>query len=347
MIRYTTGNLLDSDAQAIVNTVNTDGVMGKGIALQFKKRFPLNYKAYVKACKSGECRIGRMFITEEERSDFMEHRYIINFPTKTTWRKPSEYVYIEEGLRQLVCDIKRLGITSIAIPPLGAGNGQLDWQRVKTMIESQLAEVDCDVIIYEPNSTMVFSEEKGEQELTPARAMLLDVICDMVAYGEFASEFASEKIAYFLQRFGGKSVFNLEFKPAYYGPYSGKVRHVLNHLDGTYLQGVAQCQRPFDYFWITSKTRPGAFEFLSRPENAEYKEIAELTKDFLAGYYSNRSLEILSTIDYLRQQNPNLTQEEISIELAHWSNRKDQLFNTPELINDAMSVLDSLKPYSL
>lgn len=178
--------------------------------------------------------------------------------------------------------------------------------------------------------------------LTPARAMLLDVICDMVAYGEFASEFAAEKIAYFLQRFGGKSVLNLEFKQAYYGPYSGKVRHVLNYLDGTLLEGVAQCQRPFDYFWITSKTRLETSEYLSRPENAEYRDIAERTKEFLGGYYSNRSLEVLSTIDFIRQQTPNITCEEISTALVHWSNRKDQLFNKPELITETITKLNTI-----
>lgn len=118
MISVVTGNLFDSDAQALVNTVNTVGVMGKGIALQFKEAYPDNYRIYRKACKEGTFSVGQMLVTSVNDIYGGQERYIINFPTKTDWRKPSEYLYIEKGLEALKNEIIERGIKSIAIPPL-------------------------------------------------------------------------------------------------------------------------------------------------------------------------------------------------------------------------------------
>lgn len=150
MIQYVSGNILDSKAQALVNTVNTMGVMGKGIALQFKKAYPNNYKAYEKACKWGEVEVGKMFITEDFNTTSGD-RIIINFPTKTSWKKPSEYKYIEDGLDSLIAEINARKIESIAIPPLGAGNGGLNWERVKKLIEEKLKNLRIDIYLYEPS----------------------------------------------------------------------------------------------------------------------------------------------------------------------------------------------------
>src|SRR5579864_4521591 len=212
MIRYETGNLFDSKVEALVNTVNTDGVMGKGIALQFKNEFPYNFKTYVKACATKELGIGRLLVTEDE-SLLMGKKIIINFPTKTSWRKPSEYSYIEEGMLDLVRIINENKIKSIAIPPLGSGNGGLQWNRVKLILEEYLAKVECDIIIYQPNAAMQEVLKKERVKLTPARAMLLSVLYELVRNGEFISEFSAEKVAYFLQRFGANEVFKLDFQP--------------------------------------------------------------------------------------------------------------------------------------
>ncbi|WP_321539933.1 type II toxin-antitoxin system antitoxin DNA ADP-ribosyl glycohydrolase DarG [Flavobacterium piscinae] len=150
MIHFVTGNILDSQAQALVNTVNTMGVMGKGIALQFKKQFPNNYKIYKETCEQKALQVGQLLITEEDAM-FSGKKLIINFPTKTNWRLPSEYSYIEAGLQELKKVIVDKNIQSIAIPPLGAGNGGLDWQRVKKMIIEVLKDVDCDIYLYEPH----------------------------------------------------------------------------------------------------------------------------------------------------------------------------------------------------
>lgn len=123
-MRYEIGNLLDAKTEALVNTVNTVGVMGKGIALQFKERFPRNFKLYVAECKKEAIVPGKMFVVRET----LVHgdKIIVNFPTKTDWKSKSRYIYIEEGLKDLVQVIQNYNIKSIAIPPLGCGNGGLD-----------------------------------------------------------------------------------------------------------------------------------------------------------------------------------------------------------------------------
>src|SRR5690606_37121962 len=236
MIQFVTGNIVESSAEALVNTVNTVGVMGKGIALQFKNQFPNNYKIYKEACKNKTLTIGQLLITEEE-SLLGGKKTIINFPTKTHWRMPSEYEYIDAGLASLANEIRARKIQSVAIPPLGSGNGGLDWNRVRKMIENALQGLDCKIYIYEPNAAIKKVLKSERAKLTPARAMMLSVLYDLVRSGEFVSEFSAEKIAYFLQRFGAKDEFKLDFEPNFYGPYSGKVRHVLYHLNGSYIMG--------------------------------------------------------------------------------------------------------------
>ena len=151
MIHFTKGNMMTSSAEALVNTVNTVGVMGKGIALQFKEEFPKNFLTYKAACSSGELTPGKLLITKELNSKG-EEKIIINFPTKLHWRNPSKYEYITEGLKELVKAISEHNIKSIAIPPLGCGNGGLDWNIVKGMIEEALKDIECEIYIYEPNT---------------------------------------------------------------------------------------------------------------------------------------------------------------------------------------------------
>lgn len=149
MLQIMRGNLLTADAEALVNTVNCVGYMGKGIALQFKKAFPENSTAYQKACRAGFVQPGKMLTFET--SSMLRPRYIINFPTKRHWRGKSRYEDIEAGLRSLVSEVKRLGIRSIAVPPLGCGLGGLDWKKVRPMIEAAFAGApDVRVMLFEP-----------------------------------------------------------------------------------------------------------------------------------------------------------------------------------------------------
>ncbi|MBK9027719.1 MAG: macro domain-containing protein [Propionivibrio sp.] len=151
MIELTRGNLLLAKADAIVNTVNTVGVMGKGIALQFSKAFPENLVAYQRACKDGSVAIGKMLVQETSSLERSLPRYIINFPTKKHWKQPSKLEYVEEGLNALVEELKRLGVRSVAVPPLGCGLGGLRWSEVlPRLIEAAQRTPDIKWLVYEP-----------------------------------------------------------------------------------------------------------------------------------------------------------------------------------------------------
>lgn len=340
MIHYKTGNLLDSEAEALVNTVNTVGVMGKGIALQFKNMFPNNFKLYAQACKNKEVKVGQLLVTEEEAL-LTGKKIIINFPTKTNWRLPSEYQYIEAGLTELVRVIREKNIKSIAIPPLGSGNGGLDWNKVKQILEKYLTEVDCDIYIYEPSIAIQEVLKKERVKLTPARAMLLSVLYELVRNGEFVSEFSSEKIAYFLQRFGAKEAFKLEFQPNFYGPYSGKVKHVLYYLNGSYIMGYSsKDKKPFEELGLILDAELEVNEFLDKPENATLKNTVEKTKSFLTGFYSPFGLELLSTIDFIISEKDAKTTEAITRELEKWSDRKKTLFTNQKFIQIAVNNIE-------
>jgi O-acetyl-ADP-ribose deacetylase (regulator of RNase III) len=341
MIQYKTGNLLDSKAEALVNTVNTVGVMGKGIALQFKNMFPNNFKLYSAACKAKTLKVGQLLVTEEETL-LTGKKTIINFPTKTNWRLPSEYQYIELGLIELAKVIKDKNIKSIAIPPLGSGNGGLDWNKVKLLLEKHLTDVNCDIFLYEPSSTVQEILKKERVKLTPARAMLLSVLYELVRNGEFVSEFSSEKIAYFLQRFGAKEAFKLEFQPNFYGPYSGKVKHVLYYLNGSYIMGYSsKDKKPFEELGLILDSELEVNEFLDKPQNLVYKTSVEKTKEFLTGFYSPFGLELLSTIDFIINEKKAQTQESIIQELENWSDRKKTMFNNPKFIQIATKNIQS------
>lgn len=339
MIQYITGNILDSNAKALVNTVNTMGVMGKGIALQFKKAYPNNYKAYEKASKREEIKVGKMFVTLDSNTTTGE-RIIINFPTKTNWRKPSEYKYIEDGLDNLVEVINNKQIKSIAIPPLGAGNGGLNWEKVKKLIEQKLGHLNIDIYVYEPTVQIQEHLMKERVKLTDARALLLYVLYDLVKNGEYVSEFSSEKICYFLQKFGAKKYFKLEFEPNFYGPYSGKVRFVLNAINGSYLMGYSDMnKKPFEPLTLVAD----AFETVKNhvEKNSELLEIANKTIVFLRGFYSDFALELLSSIDYISTKENTLDKQTISKGLEKWSDRKRTLFSNPKYLELSLRHLQS------
>lgn len=336
MIRYIEGNILESNAMALVNTVNLVGIMGKGIALQFKKQFPNNYKLYQKACKEKTIGIGKLFVTKEQT--VFGVKTIINFPTKTDWRKPSEYSYIEAGLDDLVRVINDYQIQSIAIPPLGSGNGGLNWERVKSLIERKLSSVAIEILVYEPTARIVEKMKSERIKLTSARALLLYVLFDLVRHGEYVSEFSSEKVCYFLQRFGADDLFNLKYEPKYYGPYSGKVRYVLNALNGSYIMGYSDMdKKPFESLSLVVDSFDEIETFVNKDERLEI--IARNTKFFLNGFYSDFGLELLSSIDFLMCQYGDLSVDEIYQLLSQWNHRKGKVFNDHRFIEIAKKHL--------
>jgi len=148
MLELVTGNLLEADTEALVNAVNTEGVMGKGIALQFKRQYPEMFEEYQRACKEGQVQPGRMHVYERRE---IFNRYIINFPTKRHWRSPSSIEDIKAGLNALAEEIRQRHIKSIALPALGCGHGSLDWGEVLPAIRSALADLtDVRLFVYPP-----------------------------------------------------------------------------------------------------------------------------------------------------------------------------------------------------
>ena len=305
MIRFTQGNLLEAEAEALVNTVNTVGVSGKGIALMFKEAFPENFRAYEAASKAGQIAPGGLFITE--RQDMLGPRYIINFATKQHWRHPSKLVWIREGLKALRREVEARGIRSIAIPPLGAGNGGLPWGDVRPLIEDALRDVATDIIVFEPTQTYHnVVKRQGVEKLTPARALMAEMIRRYEVLGFDCSMLEAQKLAWFLTRAIARAgLVNLvadDFAANRYGPHSEKVRHLLNSLDGSYLEcerRVADA-RPFDPIRFRNERQDRISAYLTAPDASPYRPALDQASDLIDGFQSPHGLELLATIDWLR-----------------------------------------------
>ena len=339
MIEYIKGNILDSHAEALVNTVNTVGVMGKGIALQFKNSFPNNFNAYKEAFKNQELQIGRMFVSKDQNLK-SGMKWVINFPTKKHWRNPSQYSYITTGLDDLIDVIKNLEINSIAIPPLGSGNGGLEWAKVKSIIENKLKHLDIDIYLYEPTDTIKVAMKAERVKLTKARALLLYVLYDLVRNGEYVSEFSSEKAAYFLQKFGAEKYFKLKYLPQFYGPYSGKVRYILHILNGSYIMGFNDMsKKPFDPLTLVSSGYEEVKNFVE--SNSELNSIAQNTINFLQGFYSDFGLELLSSTDYITKRENTFDKKLVLQGLSEWNERKNTMFSNPKYLDLTLQRISS------
>ena len=334
MIRYIIKeNLLEAPVQALVNTVNTVGVMGKGIALQFKETFPNNFKSYLEACKSGWLRPGKLLVNRE--NTIGGEKIIINFPTKTEWFKKSSYEYIESGLLDLVKIIVNQKINSIAIPPLGCGNGGLQWEEVKILLETHLSPlVDVEILIYEPNEeikrALKIQESKKIAKLTQSRAMLLYSLFYYEALGEASSLFVANKLAYFLQRLGEN--LRLKFKAHYYGPYSVQVGHVLHSLNGKYLKGLEQMNaKAFEPLELNYELFNEVEDYIKRELNAAQKQRLLNLTNLIDGFQSTLSLEVLATVDYVRDVHNAKEKEEVFEKIQNWNERKRKLFDEKHL----------------
>jgi O-acetyl-ADP-ribose deacetylase (regulator of RNase III) len=338
MITYKTGNLLDAPVEALVNTVNTVGVMGKGVAIQFKNAFPDNFKVYLDAVRSGSFHLGKVLIVPVNPIGSV--KYVVNFPTKGHWRYPSKLEWISSGLQDLKAQIREKNIKSIALPPLGCGNGGLDWVQVRLLIEKEMEDLDMDVLIFEPNANIQELLKKKENpsaaSLTPARAMLLQLLYNYRALGEFTSEFAAEKLSYFLQRFGERQM-KLEFQKGFYGPYSGQVRHILYEVNGYYLKGYEQKDaRPFEPLELMVDKAPAIQQFIMNELSVEERNRLSKVAELITGFESPYGLELLATIDYLIKENNTFDAKIITEQL--WSERKRKMFSN-EHIDMAISHL--------
>lgn len=305
MIEYTEGNILDAEAEALVNTVNTVGVMGKGIALMFKEAFPENFKNYEAACKRKELKAGKMFVSE--RQSFVGPKWIINFPTKENWRGNSKIEWIEAGLEDLKTVITENNIKSIAVPPLGSGNGGLGWEQVRPRIEAALGSLKgVRVIVYEPTSRYQnVVKRSGIEKLTPARALVAELVRRYWVLGIECSLLEVHKLAYFLERTIDKlnldDPLDLRFEADKYGPYVPRLTHLLDGLDGSYLHCGKRLgdAGPFDVIWFDDAKRDKVAAYLGTGEAKAYLPALEATAELIDGFQSPLGMELLATLDWL------------------------------------------------
>jgi O-acetyl-ADP-ribose deacetylase (regulator of RNase III) len=340
MITFRKGNLLDAPVDALVNTVNTVGVMGKGIALMFKEAFPENFRAYEDACKRKEISVGHMFVTESSRFD--GPKWIINFPSKKHWRQPSKLEWITEGLADLRRVITEKGIHTVALPPIGCGNGGLDWADVRPEIERALGSLaDVDVQVFEPTEKYQnVAKPTGVIKLTPARALIAEMVWRYWVLGGDCTYLEVQKIGWFLeraiQRLSLPNPLDLRFSADRYGPYSDRLRHLLNGLDGSYLH----CDRrlsdagPTDTIWFDEGMRPRVELFLKQDEHRHLQPVVEKAEAVISGFESPLGMELLATVDWLIEREhcePSLDSIRAGIEKwpagAEAAERKLRLFN--------------------
>lgn len=304
MLSFTHGNLLEASVEALVNTVNEVGVMGKGIALMFKEAYPESARAYEDACKRGLVRVGQVLVTPSQR--LLGPRWIIHFPTKKHWRQPSRMDWVRDGLRDLVRQLRERDIQSVAVPPLGCGNGGLDWEQVRREIEVAFAELpEVHVEVFAPSPEYLNAPKReGVEELTPARALIAELVRRYSILGIECALVEVQKLAWFLQRViraqGLTDPLGLTFAPNRYGPYDDRLRHLLDSLDGSYLH----CERriadasPFERVWFEDQKRAQVAEYL-RNEANEYLPALERTAAVIDGFESPLGMELLATVDWL------------------------------------------------
>jgi O-acetyl-ADP-ribose deacetylase (regulator of RNase III) len=339
MITFKEGNLLESRAEALVNTVNTVGVMGKGIALMFKERFRENFQRYAKACKAGEVKTGRMFTTPVQELD--GPRWIINFPTKQHWRAPSRMEWVEEGLQDLRRFLVEERIRSVAIPPLGAGNGGLAWPAVRQRIERALGDLDIDVEVFEPTTQYQnIAKRAGVEALTPARALIAELVRRYSILGMECSLLEVQKLAWFLEQAlerhnPSDNPLDLRFIAHRYGPYAQRLNHLLNHLDGSYLRSEKRISDagPLDRIWFDASRKDFVQAYL-KSEGKQYLEALEATTALIDGFESPFGMELLATVAWLLvQEQVEPTVPALREGLRRWPEspdaaaRKDRIFD--------------------
>lgn len=323
MIDYRTGDILKDESEALVNTVNCVGVMGRGIALQFKDAYPGNFKAYALACKRGDVKPGEMLVYET--NELTGPRYIINFPTKRHWRGKSRIEDVKNGLKALTDVLRQRQIHSVAIPPLGSGLGGLNWADVRPLIEVAMRALpDVRVTVYEPKgapSTETMSHSRNVPKMTAGRAALVELINRYLGglLDPQVSLLEVHKLMYFLQESG--EPLRLKFQAAPYGPYAENLRHVLHAVEGHLISGYADGGDAPDKQLLLV---PGAIEdataFLAQHDEtrARFDRVSELVK----GFESPFGLELLATIHWLIKNASISTLSALVDQTYAWNERK-------------------------
>lgn len=331
MIHSEKGNLLDANVEALVNTVNCVGVMGKGIALQFKQAYPENFKEYEKLCRINEVKPGKMFI--HSTNSFIGIKYIINFPTKRHWRAKSTMGDIQSGLVDLIAVVQKYEIKSIAIPPLGCGNGGLNWSEVKPLIIEAFKQVpDVEVHLYEPGGSPKSDKMKigtTTPRMTRARALFISLMNQYSIPGYRLSLLEIQKLAYFLQEVG--EPLKLNFEKNKYGPYAENLNHVLQRIEGHYIRGYGDRSSKAEIYLLPNASAK-AKSLLEKEENAlnRLREVADIIEGFETPY----GLELLSTVHWVVKHKPSIINDNDAVveEVHNWSERKKLTFKENHII---------------
>jgi len=325
MIEYKKGNLLGEDVEAVVNTVNCVGIMGRGIALQFKNAFPDNFKAYAAACKRNEVQPGRMFIYETGR--MINPRFVVNFPTKRHWKGKSRMEDVDAGLIALAQEIRARNIRSIAIPPLGSGLGGLDWSKVRPRIEAALRGIDdLRVVIFEPSEVNADQRANSSSEapkMTAGRAALVALMHRYLSglLDPFISLLEVHKLMYFLQ--AAEEPLQLRYAKAPYGPYAENLRHVLKSVEGHLVTGYADGGDAPDK---QLELVPGALDDACAFLKDKVETVSRMNKVFelVDGFETPFGLELLSTVHWVVTHEQATSLDDIVNKTYAWNDRKRQ-----------------------
>ena len=337
MITFTSGDVTEADAEALVNTVNCVGVMGRGIALQFKRQYPENFRAYAAACDRGDVEPGRVFVFETGR--LTNPRFIINVPTKRHWRAKSRLGDIEAGLESLVEVVRDRSIRSVAIPPLGCGLGGLDWDEVRPRIEAALRTLpEVRALVFEPSGAPERLPKTSEApRMTAGRASLIGLL-DQYLRGSFepsATLLELHKLLYFLQASGRDM--RLQYVKAPYGPYAENLRHVMNQIEGHYTTGYADGgDDPTKEITLIPGATNDAGEFLASDDDARagFDRVSKLVDGFETPF----GLELLASVHWVATRDGARSVEQATDALYAWNDRKKQFTRTQ--IGIAWTVLD-------
>jgi len=326
MIEIRQGDILQADAEALVNTVNCVGIMGRGIALQFRKAFPENYRVYKSACDRKELYPAIMLVCNLNR--LQNPRYIINFPTKRHWKAKSRIEDIKTGLEALVAEIGKRNIRSVAVPPLGCGLGGLQWKAVRPVIEQAFQGLpDLRVLLYEPTGAPApekMVKEKKAPSMTPGRAALLGLMRRYLAavMDPSISLLEIHKLMYFMQEAG--EALKLNFRKATYGPYSENLRHVLSQIEGCFIQGYGDAEdRPDKQIELMPDASEWADEFLK--DHPETQARCDRVADLIAGFETPFGMELLASVHWVASREGATTVADVMHKMYEWNERK-QMF---------------------
>ena len=338
MILFTTGDILKADSEALVNTVNCVGYMGRGIAAQFSRAYPHNLKVYEVACRRQEVQPGRMLIVET--GQLTNPRYIVNFPTKRHWRGKSRMEDIEAGLVALVEDVQRLGIRSIAIPPLGCGLGGLNWSDVRPRIERAFAPlVDVQVAVFDPSGAPaadVMARSTTAPPMTAGRAVLVRLIDRYLAglLDPFVSLLEVHKLMYFAQEAG--EPLRLRYVKGLYGPYAENLRQVLTRIEGHFVSGYADGgDAPDKQLALV----PGAVEEAESylVEVPETRTRFDRVVNLVEGFETPFGMELLATIHWVSTREQTSDSKSVVERVYAWGERKRRF--SPRQIHLGWEVL--------